>query len=420
MSQDGIGDSQWLEEGLRTALLLDGSRLLESLLQCVKPADDRPLPGEKCHHNRPLVIQTLLGPVKLLRNYYYHPAKGAGVCGRCPLDKALGLFEHVTPGLAKIASRAAAESSYQQASEDLAQLAGIQMHPRQLQRLCQNVGATLREKLKRLPPPPPPKSLPVLYVEMDGTGVPMNRAALQGRQGRGPDGSAKTREVKLCCVFTQSGLDKNGDPVRDEASTTWVAGFETASDFGPRARDEAVRRGAARARRTVLLGDGAAWIWELARTCFPEATCILDFWHASQYLATMAALVNPGDKSAADALYDDWRGKMRLSQISQVLAQARGLQAGLDVQSAAWSEMEKCVNYLQNQQSRMDYAAYRKDGLFIGSGVVEAGCKKVIGARFKASGMFWGEPGARNLLQIRTALLSQNRFNEFWEARAAA
>jgi hypothetical protein len=75
--------------------------------------------------------------------------------------------------------------------------------------------------------------------------------------------------------------------------------------------------------------------------------------------------------------------------------------------------LQEKISYLENQQPRMDYPAYRAAGLFIGSGIVEAGCKKLIGARFKCSGMIWSEPGAKNLLHIRAAFLSQTRFDDF-------
>lgn len=316
--------------------------------------------------------------------------------------------------------RAAADSSYEGACTNLSELAGLKYGARQLQRLSQIVGATLKAKLKLLPAPVPPESIPVVYIEVDGTGVPMNQRALQGVIGRGPEGQAKTREVKTGCVFTQTGLDKKGNPARDENSTTWVAGFETASDFGPRLRDEAKRRGIAKAKKVVFLGDGASWIWELARNYFPEATCILDFWHASEYLSSLAKLVKPDDTTAATKQYETWRGMMAKSQIADIITEAKVHLAGLPAKSKAAEEMGQNMNYLQNQSGRMDYARYRAEGLFIGSGVVEAGCKKVIGARFKCGGMFWSEPGARNLLQIRTALLSQDRFEEFWKARAAA
>ena len=411
-----MGDVRGLEEGLRKALLLDGARLLADLISQIKAPGDHPQPREKCHPRRKLVIQSLLGPLTISRSYYFERSRSRGLRGRCPLDQYLGLFGRFTPGFARIASRAAAQSSYGEASNDLNELAGLKVGSRQLQRLCQDVGAALREKLKRLPAPPA-VPVPIMYVEADGTGVPMNRQALQGVKGRGADGQAKTREVKTGCVFTQTGLNEEGGPERDEASTTWIAGIETAGDFGPKLRDEAKRRGIAKAARVVFLGDGAAWIRELARNYFPEATCILDFWHASEYLMEMAKLLNPGAASTATELYTRWRGEMARSKIGDILIEAKAYlgREGIDTLS-----LESKINYLENQQTRMDYSKYRAAGLFIGSGVVEAGCKKVIGARFKCSGMFWSEPGAKNLLHIRTALLSQNRFDDFWAARNAA
>ena len=411
-----MGDVRGLEEGLRKALLADGARLLAELIGRITPPGDQPRPGEKCHPRRKLVIQSLLGPLTIYRNYYFDRSRSRGLRGRCPLDQYLGLFGHFTPGFARIASRAAAQSSYGEASADLKELAGLEVGSRQLQRLCQDVGASMREKLKRLPPPPA-VSVPVMYVEADGTGVPMNRQALVGVKGRAADGQAKTREVKTGCVFTQTGRNKEGDPERDEDSTTWVAGIETAADFGPKLRDEAKRRGIAKAALVVFLGDGAAWIWELARNYFPEATCILDFWHASEYLIAMAKLIHPGAATAATELYTRWRGEMAHSKIADILIEAK---ASLEKEGIDTASLEQKINYLENQQTRMDYAKYRAAGLFIGSGIVEAGCKRVIGARFKCSGMFWSEPGAKNLLQIRTALLSQHRFDNFWEARSAA
>jgi hypothetical protein len=359
--------------------------------------------------------------VTIIRGYYYKRGNPRHRRGRCPLSQKLGLFCRFTPGLAKIATRAAAQSSYEEASADLKELAGVDLGARQLQRLSQIVGATLRETLKRLPVERPPAPIPVLYIEADGTGVPMTKAALEQVKGRDPDGQAKTREVKTACVFTQTSPDEKGRPRRDEGSTTWIAGFESAGDFGPRLRDEALRRGSPRAERIVFLGDGAAWIWELARNYFPGATCILDFWHASEYLSDMAKLAHPHDSEASRLLYHQWKGQLAQSQLETILAAAGEHRARIAAASPAAAEaLEKKIAYLENNRSRMDYARYRREGLFIGSGIVEAGCKKVIGQRFKASGMFWSEPGARNLLHIRTALLSQSRFDDFWNARAAA
>jgi hypothetical protein len=121
-----------------------------------------------------------------------------------------------------------------------------------------------------------PDSIPIMYAEVDGTGVPMVTAGLEGRKGKQPDGSAKTREVKLGSVFTQTQCDEEGNPMRDYQSTTYVGSFESAQEFGARVRAEAFRRGMGRAEQVVFLGDGAAWVWELARVNFPDALQILD------------------------------------------------------------------------------------------------------------------------------------------------
>jgi hypothetical protein len=423
LKQEGARDTQWLEEGLRRALLSDGAALLEALLndEELQVPGDHARPGEKVHPGRPLSIHTLLGPVRVARRYYYHPDKPAGTCGRFPLDSALGLMARCTPAVVKIATRAAAQGSYEEASADLAALAGIRLCGRRLQRLTQLAGATLYQTLKRLPAPPPATvPIPVLYILADGTGIPMNKAALCGIKGRAADGTARTREVKTGCVFTQTLTDEEGRALRDEDSTTWVSGFEQAVDFGLRLRDEALRRGAAHARRTVVLGDGAAWIWELARVNFPEALQILDFWHASEYLAAITRLLHPPGSAAGTQLYERWRGEMAASRIGSILTEARAAAASFEEGSPAQVAMTKHLAYLENQRPRMDYATWRAEGLFIGSGVVEAGCKTLVGARFKRSGMFWSEPGARNLLHIRTALFSQSRFEDFWAARASA
>lgn len=96
--------------------------------------------------------------------------------------------------------------------------------------------------------PAQPSPVPVMYVCADGTGVPMMRGELEGRKGRQPDGSARTREVKLGCVFTQHGADAEGCPLRDPSSTTYLGTLQNAADFGQQLRQEAIRRGPGSAR----------------------------------------------------------------------------------------------------------------------------------------------------------------------------
>src|SRR6266480_342180 len=100
--------------------------------------------------------------------------------------------------------------------------------------------------------------------EVDGTGVPMTARETAGRDGKGEDGRARTREVKLAVFFTQDKLDAKGYPVRDRASTSVIATFEPAAVFGGLVKAEGIRRGADHVRQLTIIGDGAAWI------CYPD------------------------------------------------------------------------------------------------------------------------------------------------------
>lgn len=357
-------------------------------------------------------VLSLFGPLTLRRRYYHDPAKGRG---RCPLDKALGLVGEFTPALARLGTRAAAQSPFECASADLAEYAGVKVPGRQLQRLVEELAPQMRQDLQRRAVPAQVPVVPVLYIEVDGTGVPMRPTELEGVKGKGQDGKASTREVKLACLFTQSDTDEDGRPVRDEDSTTYVSSFESARDFGPLVRREALRRGYARSQTTLLLGDGAAWVWELARTNFPDAINILDFYHASEHLAALERLlpaVAVGNGSSSR--YELWRQWLRDSRLDDILTGAR---ACLPAGSAPDEAVEREIAYLENNRCRMDYAHYQAEGWFIGSGAVEAGCKSVVGQRLKNSGMKWTLPGARNILTLRCALHSQTQFADWWNKR---
>lgn len=127
-------------------------------------------------------------------------------------------------------------------------------------------------------------AVPVLYIEMDGTQIPMVRAELDGRAGRVEGQPARTREVKLGCVFTQTTTDEQGCPVRDEASTNYTGAIETADEFGRRIYTEAWERGWSRAEKKVVIADGAEWIWNIADQHFPGAIQIVAIYHARQHL----------------------------------------------------------------------------------------------------------------------------------------
>jgi hypothetical protein len=148
-----------------------------------------------------------------------------------------------------------------------------------------------------------------LYLGMDGTGIPLRAEELVGRTGKQPDRSAKTGEVKLCTIWSAESLDEQGTPVRDEGSVTYSAALESASaldtaaersPFAQRVWRETTRRRFCQVPRRVVLGDGAVWIWNIADDQFPDATQIVDRYHAKQHLSDLGkALYGPTNPRAA-------------------------------------------------------------------------------------------------------------------------
>jgi hypothetical protein len=400
-----------VEIGLREAVFRDVCNILEELLNdpALPVPEDASRPGEKCHANRLKKMLTLFGPVPLSRNYYHAAAQQAG---RVPLDQALGLWEGYSPGVLRVVCRAAARHPFASAAAELKAYCGLELEGRQIQRIAQDLGPRVGEVQQQLPPFKHDSGpIPILYAAVDGTGVPMVPEELEGRVGKQPDGSARTREVKLGCLFTQSATDEEGLPLRDYQSTSYVAGFETAADFMVRVRQEAIRRRMAAAWLVVLLGDGAAWIWEQGQKCFPMAFQILDLYHALEHLSTLTKLLED-QPEVAKALWQTWREQLLADQVAEVLAQARQRVAKLASQTADLAGKE--IGYFENNQGRMLYGTYRALGFFYGSGVVEAGCKTVIGGRCKASGMRWSERGATNVLNLRCSLYG-NQFDQVWD-----
>lgn len=397
--------------GLREAVFRDVCAVLEELLNdpALPIPEDDSQPGEKCHPGRRKEFLSLFGPVPLRRNYYHSAAKEEG---RTPLDQALGLWAGYSPGVLRVLSRLAARFPFEIAAREFRAYCGLEVEGRQIQRIAQEMGPLVRQAQQQLPPfQHAAGSIPVMYAAVDGTGVPMVPEALAGRAGKQPDGSAKTREVKLGCIFTQTTTDAEGWPVRDYQSTSYVAGFEEAADFMVRVRHEAIRRRMGAALLVVLLGDGAAWIWEQGQKCFPMAFQILDLFHALEHLATLTQLLE-ASADAAKALWHAWREQLLADEVATVLEEARERTTQLSADAAALAAKE--IGYFQNNQSRMLYGTYRALGFFYGSGVVEAGCKTVIGGRCKGSGMLWSEPGATHVLDLRCSLFG-NQFDQVWD-----
>ena len=412
-----------MELAIRTAMARLGAGLLEDLL-----ATDTGYRGPRIEcgagHEarfvsyRDKTVDTVLGPVRLRRAWYHCATCGHGIA---PRDEELAAGRaSMSPGLRKMTARAAAAVPFAKAAGLLAELAGLDLTVKRVERSAENSGTVAAAAIgaetdaivaRRVVPLPPPAPLPdMLYIAIDGTGVPMVPAETEGRPGKGEDGKAHTREVKLGCLFTQTALDEDGKPVRDPHSSSYLATFEPAGRFGQLVDAEARRRGSEHTRQLVVLGDGAVWIWNLADELFPAATQIVDLYHAREHVHDLAALATRLLRGS----HPDWLAE-RLEELDNGNIPAL-LAAGRDLKflGSLARDRDRQLGYFEVNAHRMQYARFRDLGMFIGSGAVEAGCKSVVGQRLKLSGMRWTTRGATGILTLRCQEAS-NRWEEIWQ-----
>jgi hypothetical protein len=315
------------------------------------------------------------------------------------------------------------QAPFEHGREQLKLLAGLAVTTKSVERVAESIGADIarqeQQEIDRAVQLDLPvivgQPVPILYVQMDGTGVPVVKKETAGRKGKLDGLPAHTREAKLGCVFTQTTWDQEGYAMRDPDSTTYTGAIENAEQFGKRLYVEAWKRGWSRAEKTVVIGDGAEWIWNLAQEHFPGAIQIVDLFHARQHVWDLARLLYPNDTKRRNA----WIGlhqKRWLDQgkIAKLVASLHAIQtADADLANKIRNE----ADYFASNAARMNYPKFRK--LFVGSGIIEAGCKTVIGHRLKQSGMFWTVKGANSILALRCSHLN-GRFEDYWERRRAA
>ena len=423
----GEVDLEALEFGIRTQMLSVGGTLLERILNEGNGGYKGPWVRCGCGGKARFVeyrdkqIRSILGAIRVRRAYY-----SCRNChrGQSPLDKALDVVgSGFSPGLRRLSSRVGAKESFAQGSEDLRELAGVEVETKEVERISERIGEEIstaennrRERIfsgnvVALPLQEPPEKV---YIAVDGTGVPVVSRESLGRRGKGEDGKARTREAKLGCVFTQIALNQDGRPVREESSTTYVGEIETAEEIGKDLYAEVVRRGLAKAETQVVLGDGAAWIWEIADEHFPEAIQILDLYHAREHLWTVGHALYPGDEKQRNRWMD-----RRLEQLNQgnIASMLKAFQRVKVPNEQAQKIVQTETKFFRKRREQMRYAYFRSLGLFVGSGVVEAGCKTVIGQRLKQSGMRWTVRGANAIISLRRSFLS-GEWEDFWASRA--
>ena len=419
-------DLEASEMAIRDASHHIGGSLLEKLLN----ADGSGYRGisvdcEKGHsarfveHRRKKLI-TVLAPINLSRAYYHCAVCGEGVI---PKDVALDIVETgFSPGVRRMMGQVGGKEAFEEGQKDLEVLAGVLVQTKAVERISEATGKQIEKQTQRekrhilsskIVPFPSKAVIPKMYIAIDGTGVPVVKRETKGRKGK--NGDAKTREAKLGCVFTQTMVDSKGYPVRDEDSTSYVGAIEKSDLFGGRIYAEAIRRGLNRAQEVTILGDGAKWIWAIADEHFPGATQIVDLYHAREHLAKIAKLVY-GSTSTKKA--QKWlsarRDELDAGNTQNIIVALNKLRPS---DKAIRKEVKTETEYFRNNSKRMCYAEFRSRSLFVGSGVVEAGCKTIIGQRLKLSGMHWTVEGANSIIALRCCQMS-DRWEEFWESRA--
>lgn len=363
-------------------------------------------------------LLTTLGRAPWARSFYQCPACHGT---RFPDDERLDVVGTTySPGVRRLMARAGGLSDFESAAEDLLCYARLRVEAREIERVAEDVGRQIEQWLAAQQAEvlraakvlrPAPGALPKFYISFDGTGIPMRQAELEGRVGKQADGSARTREAKLGCVFTQTGLDKEGRPQRDPDSTTYVGAIETSTLFGWRMYAEALRRGLEQAQQVIALTDGARYNRTIIQTHFPQAVHIVDLFHSYEHLNTIAHVFWGQDVKAPKA----WRDLLEAGDIERLVRKT-----GQQLPRAAKSKKAvlKELGYFENNAAHMHYAEFRDKKFFVGSGVIEAGCRTVVGERLKQSGMHWSVRGANAILALRCCILS-GRFEDFWASRTS-
>ncbi len=422
-------DLEAVEGAVRSSMHQAGAAALTGLLRFPNPAaDQRALPcacGQQARYRelRSKHLLTVIGKAELTRPYYLCPHCHVG---QFPTDVELDVENtEFSPGVRRMQAAIGQQCSFEQGRQQLKLLAGLEVTTKAVERNAESIGEQIAARelveIQRAVQLELPiitgQPVPILYVQMDGTGVPVVKKETLGRQGKTDGQPAHTREVKLGCVFTQTHHDDEGYPIRDPFSTTYTGAIEPAEAFGKRLYLEAWNRGWNHAVQKVIMGDGAQWIWNIAEQHFPGAVQIVDLYHAREHLWDLARSLYPNNPVKQKSWMKIHQKRMLdKGKIEKLVAALRALQL---VHANISDKLRTEADYFERNAERMRYPAFRKQHLFVGSGVIEAGCKTVIGSRLKQSGMFWTLRGANAIIALRCSHLN-GRFEDYWENRRAA
>lgn len=418
MSAEGVSlsdDITQLEQAVRERVLRIGAKALETHLASRRlgyEGSSRACDGPHCRHNqkfvghRPQTLATLLGQVTFKRAYYHCPRCGASCC---PYDRAAGLGGgQESVGLAKAAALVCSMEPFVPAALMLEELTGQRLGDRTVHRITRKAGRVASEQERQSALAMATWSVPVegvearprrLYVAVDGVMVHRDQ----------------WNEAKCVTCYWEEPDGRGG--LRRQAR--YAVRFESAENFRAFVWSLAVRCGLETAAEVVLLGDGAAWIWEHVLGVLGETTvCITDWYHVMGHLWACGNTLHGEGTDQAKAWVKEretllWEGRYR--QLLQSLDEQRRQTRSLPKHRA----LLELTTYLSNQGGRLAYDRFRAAGYDIGSGRVESACKHVVASRMKRSGMIWTDQGAQEMMSLRTAYLN-GWWQQVWDAKPLA
>jgi len=354
---------------------------------------------------QPRQIVTLHGVLVVRRHVYY--------CGKCQSsfalhDRVLGLDSgQTTTAVRNHAAYLAALLPFACAVTTLEMLTQITLSAASVERIACSVGKALRREQQtqvtahpadRLPEPME-KKVKRLSIGMDGVFVPLR----EEWQRDGAKGALTCRygECKLGVVYEAKPDQAGQDAML--TSRAYTATLENAEAFGPQLATLAHQQGHHQTQDVVVLADGAAWIWQIAGKQFTQAKQIVDFYHASQHLAQVAEARFGENTTEGKAWLSARQAELLDDAVETVLANLKAWQPS----NAGKKELRRTTyNSFARNAARMRYKSFREKGYYIGSGVVEAGCKQVVTQRLKLTGMHWRQETAEAMLALRANQLS--------------
>jgi len=343
--------------------------------------------------------------------------------GFSPLDEALELVEkHWSPETVGLIVWLSGLMPYRQVTEVLSRVGRLHVSESSVWRLAQRWGKRMTAVLEA-------EEAEVKAAAREWS-TPGGRETTPEQMGLAVDGAMMClreegwKEFRVGCVFdvaqeSPSTSESNVESVLGHAvHISYRAQLSSAEAFGWPMWTEAHRRNWHKARDTLVLGDGATWIWKLRDDHFPGSEMLVDWYHATEHLGQAKQLRCP--EGGADS--SRWHNALELALYQGHADRvARSIERAAQEASdeATATALEKEAQYFRNNQRRMQYQDCRNAGWPIGSGMVESGAKQLKG-RVAGPGMRWSRRGANNILTIcATVRTGQQRFSSVWASALA-